>query len=273
MALNSCADSWHVCAKRVQNGDNGGNERDSSEIEETSPEISRRNFWYNKNFSNFFLSGRFTGSGPEIKTNWHVDNHFLTLSTHWSYQYDDDMLPRCAFETFGTGVPKIIASVIRKIFSATVNRNQIKILLETFHNNADCRGFVIKWYKNSQESNLSIEKPKLTFMKISIILILQLFCNETSARKCQTVNRNQLLKSCMICNQLIQSNFPAAYGSRIKAACITLSRNNCCFSNKYQESRPPEVNSHLLHFLALVWLLFLKFFYLVSSYWIKYDNV
>ena len=99
-----------------------------------------------------------------------------------------------------------------------------------------------------------IEKPKLTFMKISIILILQLFCNETWARKCPMamVNRNQLHKSCMICNQLIQSNFPAAYGSRIKAACITLSRNNCCFSNKYQESRPPEVNSHLLHFLALV---------------------
>ena len=69
---------------------------------------------------NFFLGGRFTGSEPEIKTNWHVDNHFLTLSTHWSYQFDDDLLLRCAFETFGTGVPKISASVIRKIFSATV---------------------------------------------------------------------------------------------------------------------------------------------------------
>ena len=55
-----------------------------------------------------------------MKTNWHVDNHCLTLSTRWSYQFDDDMLPRCGFETFGTGVPKISASVIRKIFSATV---------------------------------------------------------------------------------------------------------------------------------------------------------
>ena len=39
----------------------------------------------------FFLGGRFTGSGPEMKTNWHVDNHFLTLSTRWSYQFDDDI--------------------------------------------------------------------------------------------------------------------------------------------------------------------------------------
>ena len=66
------------------------------------------------------MGGRFTESGPEMKTNWHVDNHFLNLSTRWSYQFDDDMLPRCGFEIFGTGVPKISASVIRKIFSATV---------------------------------------------------------------------------------------------------------------------------------------------------------
>jgi len=56
-----------------------------------------------------------------MKTNWHVDSHFLTLSTRWSYKFDDDMLPRCGFETFGTDVPKISASVIRKIFGATVN--------------------------------------------------------------------------------------------------------------------------------------------------------
>ena len=45
-----------------------------------------------------------------MKTNWYVDNHFLTLSTRWSYQFDYDMLPRCGFETFGIGVPKISAS-------------------------------------------------------------------------------------------------------------------------------------------------------------------
>ena len=73
-----------------------------------------------KIFRKFFLGGRYTGSGPEMKTNSRVDNHFLTLSTRWSYHFDDDMLPRCAFEAFGTGVPKISASVIRKIFSATV---------------------------------------------------------------------------------------------------------------------------------------------------------
>ena len=66
------------------------------------------------------MGGRFTGSGPEMKTNWHVDNNFLTLSTRWSYQFDVDMLPRCNFETFGIGVPKISAIVIRKIFSVTV---------------------------------------------------------------------------------------------------------------------------------------------------------
>lgn len=48
-----------------------------------------------------------------MKTNWHVDNHFFTLSTRWSYQFDDDMLSRCGFETFGTSVPKISASVRR----------------------------------------------------------------------------------------------------------------------------------------------------------------
>ena len=75
--VNSCADFRHKRAKRVLNGDYGGNERDSSEIaQETSPEISRRNFWRNKNFSNFFLGGRFTGCGPEMKSNLHVDNHF-----------------------------------------------------------------------------------------------------------------------------------------------------------------------------------------------------
>ena len=75
-----------------------------------------------KFFRKFFLGERFTGSAPEIKTNWHIDNHFLTLSTCWSYQFDDDMLPRCGFETFGTGVPKISASDIRKIFNATVKK-------------------------------------------------------------------------------------------------------------------------------------------------------
>ena len=68
--LNSCADSWYERAKRVLNGDNGGNERDSSEIaQETRPEISRRNFWCNKNFGEFFLGGRFTGSGPKMRIN------------------------------------------------------------------------------------------------------------------------------------------------------------------------------------------------------------
>ena len=148
--------------------------------------------------------------------------------------------------------------------TSLLNRNQIKILLETVHNNAGRRGYVIKWYKNIQESNLSIEKPKLTFMKISKILILQLFCNETWARKCPMamVNRNQLHKSCMICNQLIQNNFPAAHSSRISAACITLSRNNCCFSNQNQESRPLKENGHLLHLFALVWFMLMFFTYI-----------
>ena len=112
-------------------------------------------------------------------------------------------------------------------------------------------------------------------MKISKILILQLFCNETWARKCPMamVNRNQLHKSCMICNQLIQNNFPAAHSSRISAACITLSRNNCCFSNQNQESRPLKVNGHLLHLFALIWFIVHEIFYLVSSNWIKHDRL
>ena len=136
--------------------------------------------------------------------------------------------------------------------TSLLNKNQIIILLESFDNDAGRRNYVIQRYKSIQESNLSVKRPKLTFMKISKILILHLFYYETLALKCHMVNRNQLHKSCMICNQLIQNNFPAAYGSRIRAACITLSRNNCCFSNQNQESRPHEKNGHLLHFLALV---------------------
>ena len=65
--LNSCADSWHERAERVLKGDNGGNERDSSEIaQETPPEISRRNFWCNKNFSKFFL----VDVSPEVDRKW-----------------------------------------------------------------------------------------------------------------------------------------------------------------------------------------------------------
>ena len=41
-----------------------------------------------------FLSGSFTGSGPEMNINWHVDNYFLTFSTRWSYRFDNDIHKR-----------------------------------------------------------------------------------------------------------------------------------------------------------------------------------
>ena len=54
--VNSCADFRHKRAKRVLNGDYGGNERDSSEVaQEIPPEISKRHFWCDKTFSIFFL--------------------------------------------------------------------------------------------------------------------------------------------------------------------------------------------------------------------------
>ena len=59
----------------------------------------------------FSLGGGFTGSGPEMTINWHIDNHFSTLATCWSYRIDDDDLPRLSFETFATSVPNMCAAV------------------------------------------------------------------------------------------------------------------------------------------------------------------
>jgi len=116
----------------------------------------------------------------------------------------------------------------------------------------------ISWYKSTNESNLFIKRPKLVaikllaFMIITKFLILQLFSQGTFAQKCDSVNRNQLTQSCLICNQLFQKDFSAA--QRITAACITLYRNQCWMSdqNNFQKSRPLEVNGHLFHFFALV---------------------
>ena len=80
------------------------------------------------------------------------------------------------------------------------------------------------------------------------------FLQRTFAQKCQSVNRNQLSQSCMICNRLLHNNFLPAHGSRITAACSTLSRNQCCMSaqNDFQESRPLKLNGHMFHYFALV---------------------
>ena len=81
-------------------------------------------------------------------------------------------------------------------------------------------------------------------MRIIKFLALQLLFQGTFARICNSVKRNRLIQSCMICNQLVQTNFPAAFGTRIKAACIMLSRNQCCLSN--HQNRKHETGSHKL---------------------------
>ena len=45
--LNSCADSWQERAKRVLNGDKGGNERDSSEIAQNRRKCYTKNIQRN----------------------------------------------------------------------------------------------------------------------------------------------------------------------------------------------------------------------------------
>ena len=66
LSFNSCAASWDKRTKRVQNADNGGNERQSLEIAQKTPRIQRRNFWCDTNVSIFFLVESCTGSGPEM---------------------------------------------------------------------------------------------------------------------------------------------------------------------------------------------------------------
>ena len=94
LKFNSYADSWHERAKRVYNGGNEPGGLPLKFQDDTFGAIKIFGTW-------IVLSGRFTGSEPEMKINWLIDNHFLTLSTRWSYHFDDDMLPRYGFETFG----------------------------------------------------------------------------------------------------------------------------------------------------------------------------
>jgi len=102
----------------------------------------------------------------------------------------------------------------------------------------------------------------LAFMKISKVLILQMF-REIFAQKCHFVDRNQLHQSCMICDQLFNSDFSAAHGSRIRAACTTLSRSQCCMydQNNYQQSPLLKLDGHLFHLFALVWMRHKKYWF------------
>ena len=91
---------------------------------------------------------------------------------------------------------------------------------------------------------------------ISKLLMLNLIFHGIDARKCHSVKMHQLQLSCSVCNQLIHLDLLATQGSRVKAACVTLSRNQCCgHQNLSQDSLPWHLNGHMFHYLALVWVM------------------
>ena len=90
-------------------------------------------------------------------------------------------------------------------------------------------------------------------MIFSKLLILNLIFRGIDAIKYNSVNVHQLQMSCSVCNQLIQFDLLSTQGSRVKAACVTLSRNQCCGEqNLSQDSVPLQLNRHMFHYLALV---------------------
>ena len=97
---------------------------------------------------------------------------------------------------------------------------------------------------------------------IFTILILQSLLRGIDADRCSLVDKHQLVQSCSVCNKLILLNFPATKGSHVKAACMILSRNNCCLYKEQhlsqeslsQDSASLEPNRHMFHYLSLIWL-------------------
>ena len=125
----------------------------------------------------------------------------------------------------------------------------VTVIPEAVNNKTVFQSYLISWYKIHAKSSLFTKIFKYSLvshsMKIQGYLLLQLLSQETFARKCDLVNRKRLHKSCMICNRLVQNNFPAGFGVRINAACITLSRNQCCMPHHRNHKHEPE--SHKLN--------------------------
>ena len=78
-------------------------------------------------------------------------------------------------------------------------------------------------------------RSKLQIIFVLIFPVVQQAIAGRITEKCHTLNRNQLRKSCSVCCKYFKQQNHVVQAYRIRAACFSLSLNNCCGGFRLEE--------------------------------------